>query len=65
VWETGVPRQLTTIAAPRPGGVTRLQFVNEDTLVGWIGGWRAHPADEIAVWHAPPFKQIAAAGRLE
>jgi WD40 repeat protein len=65
VWDTSELRQLTTIASPKAGGVTRVQFLDENILVGWIGGFRSHPADEIAVWPAPSFDQIATARRPE
>ena len=64
VWHTDELRELTTIAGPRAGGVTRVHFLNADTLVGWIGTFRSHPDDEIAVWTAPTFEQLAAANHI-
>ena len=58
VWDATALRQLTAIPTPQPGGVTRIQFVDDDTLIGWIGKWRAHPADEIVAWHAPPLTEV-------
>jgi len=55
VWDAEGLQELTTIAAPRAGGVTRVHFLDEHTLAGWVGGSRAHPADEVVVWTAPPF----------
>ena len=58
VWDTKELRPVTTIASPKAGGVTRVQFVDDDTLVGWVGDRRAHPGDRIVVWHAPSLGEI-------
>jgi WD40 repeat protein len=59
ILETNGLRPLTTIPGPASHGVTRLRFLNEDTLVGWIGGWRPHASDTMTVWPAPSFEGIA------
>jgi WD40 repeat protein len=63
ILETSGLRPLTTITGPASLGVTRLGFLDEDTLVGWIGGGRPHGSDAMTVWHAPSLDSIASTER--